>query len=506
VRYRSEMEGTGQNLDAAADTFVDLACLCYQPADSVARRRRASRLLAEAPALVGSSVYAAALVGDVATVRRLLDAEPGLATRKGGPRVWEPLMYLCYGRVTPAREGWDPVAAARLLLERGADPGTRFFMNEIYLFTPLTGAAGDGEGGPTNQPPHPQGQALAELLLDAGADPNEESQALYNTHFERSNHWLELLLSRGLRADRPVNWAPERMGTLDYLLGQSVRQGYQDRVTLLLAHGASAEGRHFYNHRTHLENALLDGHAQIAALLVRHGARAAALTPSEQLRAAFLRADAEEVRRLSAAAIEGRDDAATLIAAVGHGSLAAARMLLDAGVSASVSTPQGLTALHVAAQHGHRLVVEELLARGAALEVREPVYGGTPLGRATYFWKKRPSLERAEVVRFLAARSTNPFDVVFAGAADRLAALLAEDPSRATARRPNGITPLHVLAERDVPDPLPLLDLLLRHGAAPDAPDERGRTPLDLARETEAEDLAAALAARGGSSDAGHRD
>jgi hypothetical protein len=488
------MQGSARDLGEASDRFADLACLRYLGGDSVARRRRALRLLAETPELVKASAYAAAVVGDVSTLRGMLDGDPGLATRRGGPRDWDPLMYLCYGRVAPLRAGSDPVAAARLLLERGANPGTRTLMNDIYVFTALTGAVGDGEGGPIAQPPHPQARALAELLLDAGADPNDEDQALYNTHFARGNEWLELLLSRGLRAGRPVNWAPEKMPTLDYLLGVSVLQGFQDRVALLLAHGAAAEGREFYNHRTHHDNALLGGHGQIAELLLRHGARAAALTPAEQLRAAFLRADTSEVRRLTAAGIEGRDDAGTVMAAAQHGRLAALRMLLDAGVPASTANGEGLTALHVAAQHGHRLVVEELLARGASQEVREPLYGGTPLGRVTWFSRRRPTPEREAVKRFLVERSTDLFDVIFVGDAQRLAVLLGEDPARASAARQGGRTALHVLAEDDVPDPLPLLDLLLRHGARRDARDQQGRTPLDRAREMEAEELAAALA------------
>jgi hypothetical protein len=115
-------------------------------------------------------------------------------------------------------------------------------------YTAITGAVGVGEAGPVAAPPHPQARALVELLLDAGADPNDE-QALYNVHFLRDEGWRELLLARGLR---------ERM-RLDYLLGASVKQGFTDRVALLLAHGASPNGRDFYNKRTHIENALLMG-------------------------------------------------------------------------------------------------------------------------------------------------------------------------------------------------------------------------------------------------------
>jgi ankyrin repeat protein len=199
------------------------------------------------------------------------------------------------------------------------------------------------------------------------------------------------------------------------------------------------------------------------------------------------------VGRLIAAGVDGRDDAGTMFAAARHGRLAAARLLLDAGFPVSWAGADGLTALHLAAHHGQRRVVEELVARGAPLDVRDAVYGGTPLGRVAWLGKRWPTPERADVQRFLVARSNDVFDVVFAGSAERLAPLLAEDPSRARRVRPNGVTPLHVLVEADVPDPLPLIDLLRRHGAPVDARDAKGRTPRDIAVELELPRAAAAL-------------
>src|SRR6516225_4443634 len=103
---------------ATTDRFVDLACLTHVGTDAVERRREAEEILKASPELPRQDVHAAALVGDLGALRALLDSRPALATERGGPRGWEPLLYLCHGRVTAA-DG-DPLAAARLLLERGA--------------------------------------------------------------------------------------------------------------------------------------------------------------------------------------------------------------------------------------------------------------------------------------------------------------------------------------------------------------------------------------------------
>jgi len=69
-----------------ADRFVDLACLTHVGTDAIDRRREADTILRAAPALALESVHAAALIGDVAALRGLLEARPALATDRGGPR------------------------------------------------------------------------------------------------------------------------------------------------------------------------------------------------------------------------------------------------------------------------------------------------------------------------------------------------------------------------------------------------------------------------------------
>src|SRR5262249_6093692 len=155
--------------------------------------------------------------------------------------------YLCYGRVTPAPPLGDALAVARLLLERGANPNTYVLLNDVYRFTALTGAMGEGEMGRMVQTPHPQARALATLLLDAGADPND-GQGLYDTCFRPEPEWIEFLASHGLSPQHRVNWGSSEETIFQLLLGSAARRGEAARVELLLRLGAPAQGRDHYNH------------------------------------------------------------------------------------------------------------------------------------------------------------------------------------------------------------------------------------------------------------------
>jgi ankyrin repeat protein len=175
----------------------------------------------------------------------------------------------------------------------------------------------------------------------------------------------------------------------------------------------------------------------------------------------------------------------------------------------------GVTALHVAAQRGHRDLAEVLIDAGADLEARasgnEREGGGTALHWAAYN-------QRFDVVKLLVERGAdlNPkedagegaetggpgksFDLfrhrdigrylVDHGARVTLFAaisldlleharlLLSAEPTLVSAREYLEWTPLHLAARENK---VGMVDLLVAHGAALDARDRHGRSPIDLA-------------------------
>lgn len=241
--------GIDEDALSSADRFCALSALYYNDSDAPPRRQAAAELLAAEPGLVGDHVWAAAAAADAPTVRRLLAAAPGLARREGGPFGWVPLMYLCYSRVPLGRTQNEVLDAAVALLDAGADPNAGYLWCGMSTpFTLLTGVFGEGEQGARRQPRHPHDQALARLLLERGADP-EDQQTLYNRMFRRGDDYLVLLFEFGLGSGEPGPW-PRRLGeameTREQMWRRQVRwaadHGFSERLKLLARHGVDVSG------------------------------------------------------------------------------------------------------------------------------------------------------------------------------------------------------------------------------------------------------------------------
>ena len=454
-----------------ASRFLDLACLTYGN-DSTARIDRAKRMLADRPSLGTLDAHTAAATASVATLQRLLSEDAGRASAIGGPSRWPPLLYLCYSRATEQLPEADTIGTARLLLAHGADPNAHFMWGRTYRFTALTGAMGEGEGGVVSQPPHPHARGLAEMLLDAGADPND-AQGLYNTMFRPDNRWLRLLLDRGLTASDRINWKTrDRVGTLDFLLGHAATKGFADRVELLLRHGADARGRSYYDGRTHYENALLNGFGDIAAMLQRAGAAPAEMGAEDRFRAACMSGDEAAARAALKAAPQSLSDPKTLHTAASLGNVAAVRCLLSLGTDANATAKDGTTALHHAGWNDRRKVAEVLVAHGAR-PLRDAHHGSSPAGWADH-------AGHAAMRDYLLDHCTDGLDLVSFGRVAALRRYLSEHPDFATSVTPGGGSPLHHLRD-DIDHLEPVVDALLEAGADLAARDSRKETAYESA-------------------------
>ena len=395
--------------DGGAD-FQQLACLGYFHSDRPANRERARSMLHADPTLGTRDIWSAACVGDAPAVAGFLDVDPSLVDGRGGYFDWEPLLYACYSRLDLA-DG-STLAAARLLIERGADPNGYFMWGGQYRFTALTGTFGEGEMGPVNQPEHEHCDTLARLLLDAGADPND-GQALYNTMFTPGSKCLEMLLEYGLSAEDRNNWLLEENGrlvenpepVLGYQLRWAVRNHHVERARLLIDHGAdlsidAGDGR------TLFEAALRGGHTDLAQYLADHGAATTALDLAGEFVTACMSADEGKARML----LEGQSglvaqvqdaDPQLIVDAAGSNRLDAMRLMLALGFDPNTGDSTPSAPLHQAAFHGHLEMVKLLIDGGAKLDARDAHHAGTPLEWAAV-------AGQTEVEAYLASRQSSP--------------------------------------------------------------------------------------------------
>ena len=379
-----------------ATRFVRLACLTYG-GDALERVADAEAILAAHPDLGTADLAAAAAAGNVAAVDVTLAADPAAVAREVGPHRWPPLLYAAYSRVEPSG-GRSTLEVARRLLAAGADPNAGYLWDGQYPFTALTGAFGGGEDA-ANQPPHPESSALARLLLDAGAHPND-TQAIYNRMFWPRNDHYDLLFEYGLpRADdgpwaRRLGWrASPIAAALALDLECAAGNDFVDRVRLLLAHGVppgASSGHAAIGGRSPIEMAERAGNTEVVRLLHAAGAtsRLATLDPAAQLTAACLRNDrptAEALLRSDPGLVTAAQaQHAPVQLAAGKGRVDAIRLMLALGFDVNAPDENGQTGLHAAAAAGDLSLVETLIGMGADPARRDTRFDGTPRGWAAH--------------------------------------------------------------------------------------------------------------------------
>ena len=366
------------------ERLVHLSCLAYDAKWRPGDAKKAQELFQQHPELAQKDIWIASVVGDVAAVKRLAAGHPELVNKKGGPFNWEPLLYACYSRYPSQEPEFSTFGVAEILLNAGADPNAGFLWKGMLSpFTALTGAFGNGEGG-LNEPPHERWRQLVKLLLEAGADPND-GQTLYNRHFQPNDEHLEILFAYGLGQDKGGPWYRR--------FGEQLRRP----AKLLVEHGTDVNSPGFRDGRTPYEAAVRAGNMEIGEYLAEHGAQRKELSGEETFAAACIsgrREEALEIIRRDPNIVEriGLHRRIELLhRAVEGRRLEGIRLMAELGFEVNGKTQHdnvgmllATTPLHNAAWMGDLEMVKLLVELGADINARDQNYNGTPLGWARY--------------------------------------------------------------------------------------------------------------------------
>lgn len=160
--------------------------------------------------------------------------------------------------------------------------------------------------------------------------------------------------------------------------------------------------------------------------------------------------------------------------AVKRGDLAKAKKLLLNDPSLARRRHEGATALHFAAIHNHRDIVDLLLAEGASPEAEDDEFEATPMG-----WANESG--NTDMVRYLYERGAHVgfFHAAAFGFTDRVRTMIDQNNSQINLMRGYG-TPLHLAVLWGHPE---IVRILLNHGADPSIRNMQGQTALEIAAE-----------------------
>jgi len=392
---RERVEELTLEFAAAVDQFIEAA--------TDGRADRAERLLALHPAIAHANFHSALLVGDAPAVEARLADHPELATAPGGPRMWQPLHYVCYTSVG-ARSGTREeglVTIARRLILLGADPNLRFpwlhhavqrpvlwgsvsVVRSLRLAAALLDAGADPSDGVTLPLAAGAGNVAAlELLVMHGADVNrpwatDGTPPLYAIlHWAKTDAGARWLLEHGADPDRVV---AENGETPLHVVAASWDVPLAEELVNRGADIAPARA----DGRTPYAVAELNGNREVAAWLLAHGAPRD-LSDVDRLVSACSRGD----RTVAAAMLAARPDLrraigpehyAAFYRAVERNDINAIEAMLECGFDPNRPDESiGKTALHAAAMEGWPAAVRVLLTHGASVTVRDREFKAQPL-------------------------------------------------------------------------------------------------------------------------------
>jgi ankyrin repeat protein len=361
--------------------------------------RRAEEMLERHPEIAGADLYSALVIGDVRRVEGALAESPELAKTKGGPREWEPLLYVCFSRFAKgggSRAG-GLVETARLLLGHGADPNV-CCVDERWPDNPLPCLY--AATGLNNNP------ALGRVLLAGGARP-DDCESLYHSTEHADLACLRLLLEYGAspRATNALKHMLDRedIEGLRLLLGAgadpnevnprgetalhwAVWRGRRAAIVAELLNAGAAVDAQRKDGRTAYALAVRSGQTETAALLERRGANTdvAALDRFAGRCAAADMADLPRVLEEAPEIPLPAEYELLLPEFAASRCIPAVRGLLAAGVPVDARGEHGGTALHWACWKGYAELVKLLLDNGASLAIEDHAFHAPPSGWFTH--------------------------------------------------------------------------------------------------------------------------
>lgn len=369
--------------------------------------------------------------GDLPRLDALLGADPGLLNETAGPGVRTALHHAVFGKSE---------AGVKFLLEHGADPNIRCEGDNAY---PLHFAA------------EKQLFPIIRLLIEHSADPIGEGDyhelgvlgwASAWEYVEASPEIVDYLLAHGARhnifsaiatgdnqairdlisrspadLERRMDLANRRRRPLHL----AVIKKQSGALTTLLELGANMESLDEAGF-TALDQAALKGEAELAQVLLEHGARI-------RLPAAVALQKKRDIEKLLATDPGSLKPGGRWGNLIVRASECAAGTVVDTLIRAgaavdvrddpktAIDSTWGYTPLHAAAFHGNLAAASVLLKHGANVRIREEKYHGTPAGWANY-------AGHTEVRDLLLREPVDIMEAIEYGLIERVLSILQQDP------------------------------------------------------------------------------
>jgi ankyrin repeat protein len=431
----SNLEQSVAAIDDPVAAFISAACVPRTDSHASGTLEEAEMILARYPQVARANIYTSAILADEAAVRDFLRRETASASAPGGTYNWDPLTYLCFSRylrLDRARsDGFVRTASA--LLDAGARANAGWIeMIDHPNPRPILESAIYGAAGIAGH------EGLTRLLLERGADPNDEETPYHaaegydlavlkvllesgrlnktslTTLLLRKADWhdtegIRMLLEHGADPNSTTRWGHTALHQALHRDNRLVNS------VLFLDHGADPALKNIHDGRSTVSIAARRGRGDVLQLFEERGFDVG-LKGVESLIAACAKTDDDAIRalidadpQLIAQLVGG---GGTLLAEfAGNGNTEGVGRLLDLGIDAQTPHGEGdgywditkeSTALHVAAWRGWPATVKLLIERGAPVNALDGK-GRTALSLAVKacvdsYWKDRRTPESVEAL------------------------------------------------------------------------------------------------------------